>query len=56
MGVSVRGYIHVSVGAYGGQRHEILLELGLMVCVSHTTWVLETELKCSVRAIHALSC
>lgn len=37
-------------GAWGGQRHQIPLDLDLHRVVSHLIWVLETELGSSPRA------
>lgn len=49
------GYVHV--GTCRGQRRVSgLLELDLQMVVSHTTWLLKTELRSSAGAPNILSC
>lgn len=46
---------HVGSDAYGGQRALDLLELEIQVVVSHSTWVLGSELRSSGRATDTFS-
>lgn len=40
----VWGYVHTNAGALGGQRHRISLEVESQAVVSHSMWMLGTEL------------
>lgn len=46
----------MKIGAPEGQRHWIPLELDLRVIVSHTTWMLGTQLGSSTRAACMFNC
>lgn len=46
--------VHVTAGAFGGQRHQITLELESQEVVSYPVWVPGTKLKPSARAGLAL--
>lgn len=52
----VHMYMYVYVGDHGGQKKvSESLELELKMLVSHLTWVLETELWYSARAVTVLN-
>lgn len=49
--MSAYGYMQISVGTHGGQRHWIPLELRFQAVVNGPVWVLGTELEFSGRAV-----
>lgn len=53
LGMCMCMYVHVSTGAFRGQRHQMLQELDTQVVVSIWIWLLGIEFGSSARAICA---